>query len=78
MFEFTYFRPENYTRAYYDARQNGTPINHVPSNDGDPERVVFLTLEPLKPEKTIEFEVGVKHNFNDLATTAITAFYNYS
>jgi len=75
MFEFSYFRPENYTRAYYDARQNGTPLNHVASNDGDPERVVFLTLEPLKPEKTIEFEVGVKHNFNDLATTAITAFY---
>jgi len=75
MFEFDYFRPERYVKAYYNARQNGTPIEHVPSNDGDPERVIFLTLEPLKPEKTIMFEVGAKHNFSDLATLAITAFY---
>lgn len=75
MFEFTYFRPEYFAEAFYNARQNGTPITHYRSSDGDPERVIFLTLEPLKPEKTIMFEVGLKQNFDDLATLAVTAYY---
>jgi len=75
MFEFTYFRPEYIVKAYKAARENGTELDNVPSNEGDPERVVSLTLEPLRPEKTIMFEVGVKQNFGDFAVLDITAFY---
>ena len=79
MFEFQYFRPVNLVqsiiKADQQAAQQGTTPNHVPSNDGDPERVVAYTVEPLKPEKTIMFEVGVKHNFNDLAVLDVTAYY---
>ncbi len=74
MFELNYFRPEYIAKGVFNARNNGED-RHIPSNDGDPERVVFLTLEPLKPEKTIQFEVGVKHNFRDLALLNVTAFY---
>lgn len=74
MFELAYFRPEYIAKGVYNARQNGQDIN-IPSNDGDPERVVFLTLEPLRPEKTIQFEVGLDHNFNDLFALNVTAFY---
>jgi hypothetical protein len=75
MFEFNYFRPEYIAKAYYNARINGNPIEYYPSKRGDPERVVVLTLEPLKPEKTVMFEVGLKHNFNNFAKLAVTAFY---
>ncbi len=74
MFEFNYFRPEYIVKGNYNARQNGQTVR-TPSNDGDPERVVFLTLEPLRPEKTIQFEVGLKHNFNNFAVLDVTAFY---
>ena len=53
--------------------ENGT--NYYKSTDGDPERVTALTAEPLKPGKTIMFEVGVKHNFWDFAVLDVTAFY---
>ena len=56
-------------------QQEGRDPNHIPSNDGDPERVVAETVEPLKPQKTIMFEAGIKHNFNDIAVLDITAFY---
>jgi hypothetical protein len=55
-------------------RKEGTP-NHIASNDGDPERVVAYTVEPLKPAKTIMFEVGIKHNFEEIAVLDVTAFY---
>jgi outer membrane receptor protein involved in Fe transport len=74
MFEFAYFRPVYIVKGIIEQKQNPM-IQHVPSNDGDPERVVFLTLSPLKPEKTISFEVGIKHNFGDLAVLDVTGFY---
>ena len=74
MFELTYFRPEYIAKGIYNARNNGV-VRHVASNDGDPERVVFLTLEPLKPERTVQFEVGVNHNFRDMASLSLTGFY---
>jgi hypothetical protein len=58
-----------------NARKNGEDLENVPSKEGDPERVVSMTLEPLKPEKTIMFEVGVKHNFGNFAVIDVTAFY---
>jgi hypothetical protein len=75
MFEFNYFRPEYLIQAAKAARDSGLVVENIPSKDGDPERVVTFTLEPLKPEKTIMFEVGVKHNFGNFAVLDITAFY---
>jgi len=75
MFEFIYFRPEYLVKASKTARDSGIVVANIPSKDGDPERAVTLTLEPLKPEKTIMFEVGIKHNFGNFAVLDVTAFY---
>ena len=74
MFDFIYFRPEYIVKNNIIARQNST-VEHVPSNDGDAERVVSYTVEPLKPEKTISFEVGIKHNFNDILVLNVAGYY---
>ncbi|MCI0512144.1 hypothetical protein L0128_02930, partial [candidate division KSB1 bacterium] len=50
-------------------------IKGAPSTDSDPERVINMTLEPLKPEKTIQFEMGFKHHFPELALFTLTGFY---
>lgn len=82
MFEFLYFRPVNLVQAIMQedqlAQQQGRAPRHIPSNDGDPERVTAYTVEPLKPQKTVMFEVGVKHNFNDIAVLDVTAYYKDS
>ncbi|MFH1851758.1 MAG: TonB-dependent receptor [Candidatus Neomarinimicrobiota bacterium] len=79
MFYFRYFRPETVLKGVIatdqEAEETGEEPVHAPSVDGDPERVVALTPAALKPEKTISFEVGVKHNFNDFAVLDVTAFY---
>lgn len=79
MFEFLYFKPVNLVEKIIAERilaaQQGREPNHIPSNDGDPERVVAYTVEPLKPQKTIMFEVGIKHNFSDFIVLDVTAFY---
>ncbi len=79
MFEFIYFRPENIVTQMIAedqlAAQEGRAPRHIPSNDGDPERVVAYTAEPLKPQKTIMFEAGIKQNFEDIAVLDVTAFY---
>lgn len=79
MFEFAYFRPiyivDNILAEEKLAEQEGRDPNHVPSNDGDAERVVAYTNKPLKPEKTIQFEAGIKHNFENIGVLEITAFY---
>ena len=74
MFEFNYFRPIYIVKGIQAAQANPT-LTHVPSNDGDPERVVVLTLEPLKAMKTISFEAGIKHNFEDIAVLDVVGFY---
>lgn len=74
MFEWGYFRPEYIVKGI-QAAQSDPSVQHVKSNDGDPERVVFLSREPLRPAKTVSFEVGVKHNFNELAVLEVTGFY---
>jgi len=79
MFEFLYFKPVNLVEKIIAernlAQQEGREPKHIPSNDGDPERVVAYTAEPLQPQKTIMFEAGIKHNFNDIAVLDVTAFY---
>ena len=70
LYEFIYFRPVYIVEGMIE---NNT--DYFPSTDGDPERVVAYTTEPLKPGKTIMFEVGVKHNFWDFAVLDVTAFY---
>jgi len=79
MFEFYYFRPvyiiDQIIEEERQAALEGREPEHIPSNPGDPERVVSFTAEPLKPQKTIQFEVGVKQNFGDFAVLDVTAFY---
>lgn len=79
LFEFSYFKPLYLVEAQMAedklAQQEGREPKHIASNDGDPERVVAYTFRPLKPQKTIMFEVGVKQNFVDLAALEIIAFY---
>jgi len=79
MFMFNYMRPETVLQGIMEADSiaaaTGEEQPHVASVDGDPERMVAFTLEPLPPEKTISFEVGLKHNFQNLAVLAATAFY---
>ncbi len=79
MFAFSYFRPETILKgmiaADEEAEATGTEPVHTPSSDGDPERVVTLTNDPLPPEKTIAFEVGLQHNINDMARLTVTAYY---
>ena len=61
-YDFVYFRPVPIAKG-------------APPTDTDPERAINLTLEPLKPEKTIQFELGVKHEFKRMAVLNITGFY---
>jgi hypothetical protein len=79
MFELSYLRSLYLINAIAAenaaAAAEGREANHIPSTSGDPERVVFLTAQPLKPELTKSFEVGVKQNFGDLASLEVTAFY---
>lgn len=79
MFEFLYFRPVNLVEKIITERklaaEEGRDPFHIPSNDGDPERVVAYTVEPLKPQKTIMFEAGLRHNFENIAVLDVTAFY---
>jgi outer membrane receptor protein involved in Fe transport len=79
MFELSYLRSQYLIEAV--AAENAAAIAegrvaaHIPSTSGDPERVVFLTAEPLKPELTKSFEVGIKQNFGNLAVLDVTAYY---
>jgi hypothetical protein len=79
MFEFEYFRPEYLVRRVMEedalAAAEGRAPRHIPSDLGSPERVVFLTLEPHKPEKTISFEVGLSQQFGQIAVLNVTGFY---
>lgn len=82
MFELTYIRSEARTKAFLAERdsalaQGRDPVN-IPVGFGDPERVVFLSIEPLRPEKTISFEVGLEHNFERFALLDVTAYYKDS
>lgn len=79
MFEFGYLRPLYIINREIAEREAaaaaGRDPRHVASNDGDPERVVALSVEPLRPAKTISFEVGLTHNFSDAVVLDFTGFY---
>jgi hypothetical protein len=84
MFEFSYFRPV-YIVECQQAYDLGLPVEdldncppgrtHAASVPGDPERVVALSLDDLKPEKTISFEVGLAQELGDFAVLNVTGFY---
>jgi outer membrane receptor for ferrienterochelin and colicin len=74
MFEFSYFRPIALVQQIA-ANLNNPSAPHVASNDGDPERVVVATQEPLKPMKTVSFEAGIKHDFEGIAVVDVVGFY---
>lgn len=75
MFELTYWRPNYITEGFYANDTAGLDETHFPSKDGDPERVVFLTAEALRPEKTIQFEVKYEQVIRDLAKFTLTGYY---
>src|SRR5690606_23903485 len=79
MFEFGHFRPVRLVRAQMIedalAEQEGRDPRHIPSQEGDPERVVVLSLDELKPEKTISFEVGLAQQLGELAVLHVVGFY---
>jgi hypothetical protein len=79
MFEIGYFRPEyivkNIVAEETAAAAEGREAKHIPSNDGDAERVVGFTNESLKPQKTIMFEAGFKQSFEGLAVLDLVAYY---
>lgn len=79
MFEFTYWRPVYITENIIAERERAEEENreplHIPSASGDPERVIILSTAPLRPEKTVMFEVGIKHHFENFAFIGVTAYY---
>jgi len=79
MFAFSYLRSlylvKGIKNAVDAANAEGGEPEHIPSTSGDPERVVSITSQPLEPERTTSFEVGIKQNFGDFAVLDVTAFY---
>ncbi len=79
MFEIGYFRPEYIVKKIVAERiaaaAEGRAPAHIASNDGDAERVVGFTNQPLKPQKTIQFEAGFKQSFERIAVVDIVAYY---
>lgn len=87
MFEFGYFRPVYIVECQF-AYDNGLAVGdgtdyprctpgrtRATSAPGDPERVVTLSLDELKPERTISFEVGLSQQLGDLAVLNVVGFY---
>ena len=66
---FRYFRPTPLLEQIIEenrlAEQEGREPNHIPSAGSNHERVVFLNVDPLPPQKTIMVEIGLKHNFRN-------------
>lgn len=75
MFELTYWRPNYITEGFYANDTAGVAEPHFPSNDGDPERAVFVTAEALRPQKTVQFEVKYEQVIRNLAKFTITGYY---
>ncbi len=78
-FEIGYFRPEYIVKNILAEREaaaaEGREERHIPSNDGDAERVVGFSNQPLKPQKTIQFEAGFKQSFEGFAVIDLVAYY---
>ena len=78
-FEFGYFRPlyivQRQIAEDAAAAAEGREPRHVPSNTGDPERVAALSLDALRPEKTIAFEVGIAQDLGGVAVLNVIGFY---
>ena len=76
---FKYFRPTPLLEKIIEentlAEQEGREANHIPSVGSDHERVIFLNVDPLPPQKTIMVEIGVKHNFRDRLFLNLVAYH---
>jgi len=76
---FKYFRPTPLLEKIIDentlAEQEGREPNHIPSIGSDHERVIFLNIDPLPPQKTIMVEIGLKHNFRDKLFFNLVAYH---
>ena len=75
MFELNYFRPNYITEGIYANDTSGNSDAHFPSLDGDPERVIFLTVEALKPQKTVQFEVKYEQVIQRIAKVSFTGYF---
>ena len=76
---FRYFRPtpllEQIIIENDQAESEGRDPNHIPGVGSDHERVVFLNIDPLPPQKTIMVEIGLKHNYRNLLYLSMTAYH---
>jgi len=76
---FRYFRPtpllEQIIIENDEAESEDREPNHIPGVGSDHERVVFLNVDPLPPQKTIMVEIGLKHNYRDLLYFSLTAYH---
>jgi len=76
---FRYFRPtpllEQIIIENDNAEEEGREANHIPGLGSDHERVVFLNVDPLPPQKTIMVEIGLKHNYRNLIYLSMTAYH---
>ena len=76
---FKYFRPTPLLEQIIEenklAKEEGREPEHIPSSGVDHERVIFLNVDELPPQKTHMFEVGLRHNFRNLAYLNLVAYY---
>ncbi|OUX35471.1 MAG: hypothetical protein CBE24_00065 [bacterium TMED264] len=76
---FKYFRPTQLLEQLIEENrlaelENRDP-NHIPSVGSNHERVIFLNIDPLPPQKTIMIEIGLKHNFRNKLFFNIVAYH---
>ena len=68
---FKYFRPTQLLEQIIEenrlAISEGRDPVHIPSVGSNHERVIFLNIDPLPPQKTIMVEICLKHSFMDKA-----------
>ena len=76
---FRYFRPTPLLEQIIEenrlAEQEGREPSHIPSAGSNHERVVFLNVDPLPPQKTIMVEIGLKHNFRNRIFLNLVAYH---
>ena len=76
---FKYFRPTQLLEQIIEenrlAISEGRDPVHIPSVGSNHERVIFLNIDPLPPQKTIMVEIGLKHSFMDKAYLNLVAYH---
>ena len=76
---FRYFRPTPLLEQIIEenrlAQEEGRDPIHIASSGVDHERVIFLSIDPPPPQKTIMMEVGLRHNFRNLLFFNAVVYY---